>query len=363
MSLPYRTKQRLHKTGLVAGFVLLIAIICWICWTTWAQRYVVYTKDGAQLDFTLQQLQDDGVIAEEPVAQGNVSIYYNEGSAAVDVQKNLTKLDGYYISYDIMTKDMQGVLNSLQYVESGTPVMIELKGSYGSFYYSSKLDDAVMAASVNIDQVDELITQLKNKGYYLIAKVSALADYNFGNAYPTSSGLYVPDAAGNYKYLWMDKGIYWLNPTSTSTLNWITSVVLELKGMGFNEVVLSNFRFPDSEEYRFTGNKTEALTNAAATLYTSCKSDKFTMGFAVTDPEFTLPEGRTRIYLEDVEAKDISATIGKIQLTEEDRESRIVVVAATNDSRYNVYGVLRPVQQAAAWQAQKDLQASMEGEE
>lgn len=362
MSLPYRTKQKIHRTSKTVGIVALIALISWFCWTTWAQRYVVYSKDGAKVDFTLENLDGSGTVAQQPVAQGDVSIYYNEGSAAVDTQKTLSKLDGYYISYDIMSKDMQGVLNNLQYLQAGTPVMIELKGGYGSFYYSSKLDDAVMASSINISEVDNLIDELKNRGFYLIAKVSSLADYNFGNAYPTTSGLYVPDGAGNYRYLWMDSaGFYWLNPSSTTTLNWITNVIMELKSKGFNEVMLANFRFPDSDQYRFTGDKAAALASAAATLYTSCKADNFVLSFGVADATLPLPEGRTRLYFENMDAKDISGI--KDQAALEDADARLVVVAPTNDSRYNVYGILRPLQQAAAWEAQKSAMAGVEGEE
>ena len=36
-------------------------------------------------------------------------------------------------------------------------------------------------------------------------------------------------------------------PTNANTTSWISSVVLELRDMGFNEVLLTDFRFPNSD--------------------------------------------------------------------------------------------------------------------
>lgn len=64
--------------------------------------------------------------------------------------------------------------------------------------------------------------------------------------------------------LWLDQGYFWLDPTNATTLTWITSVVLELKEMGFNEVMLADFRFPNSDQYIFNGDKEAALRDAAS---------------------------------------------------------------------------------------------------
>ena len=94
-------------------------------------------------------------------------------------------------------------------------------------------------------------------------------------------------------------------------VNWLISIVNELKELGFHEVVLTDFRFPDSDMYRYNGteeDKTAALVSAANSIATQCTTSRFCVSFAVSDPTFTLPEGRTRIYLENVDA---SAAAGK----------------------------------------------------
>ena len=200
---------------------------------------------------------------------------------------------------------------------------------------------------MNAAAVDELITSMKSRGFYLIARVSAFRDYNYGlNHVPSGLPLL------HKPYLWMDDGgCYWLNPTDSGTLGWVTQVVNELKEMGFHEVLLADFRFPNSNDYRFSGDKAEALQTAAQTLLTSCGADNFTLSFLVTAPAFSLPEGRSRIYLENIDAKDVASTAA--QCTLDTPESRLVFLGTTNDTRFDAYGVLRPLALAEVLEAQK----------
>ena len=348
MNIPYRTRQTLSRIGTIALALLLILILVWFCWVIWIERYVVYTRDGATLDLNVSANDIVGEVAVPPAAGGTgITIYYNDGSAAVSTSTELTQLDGYYIDASTLTKDIAGAWDMLDELTAGTPVMIDLKGGYGSFYYSSTLPDAITSQSVSVASVDEMISDMKTRGFYLIARISAFRDYNYGlNHVP--QGLYMLSRAG----LWADEGgCYWLDPTSTSVLNWITSIVNELKNIGFNEVVLTDFRFPTSDKYIFSGDKTAALEAAAATLMENCGSATFTLSFGVSDASLTLPSGRCRMYLEGVSADSVGSKAS--QASVEDPEIRLVFVAETNDTRYNDYGVLRPIDVADILEAQK----------
>ena len=120
----------------------------------------------------------------------------------MDLSQELTALNGYYIDYDMLKgTSMDEIKANLNRLKAGTPIMLELKGGYGSFYYTSGLTGAVSSASVNVSAVDELIQYIRSKGFYMIARVSAFRDYDFGNRNVTS-GLYVKSRIG----LWMDSG-------------------------------------------------------------------------------------------------------------------------------------------------------------
>ena len=50
--------------GIGALIFLLIAIMVWMVWIIWLDRYVVYTRDGAQLRFDIDVGQFSGIAAE-----------------------------------------------------------------------------------------------------------------------------------------------------------------------------------------------------------------------------------------------------------------------------------------------------------
>ena len=246
---------------------------------------------------------------------------------------------------------INGVLDKIERLPAGTPVMIDMKGPYGSFFYPSHLDGAVHSASTDVDAVAALVDTLMNKKFYTIARVCSLRDWNFGNEHVTC-GLYMLSRAG----LWLDQGYFWLDPTNATTISWITSVVLELKEMGFNEVMLADFRFPNSDQYIFNGDKEAALQDAASKLMGTCGGDNFTLSFGVADPAFKLPEGRCRLYLEDVDAANVEAKATLVDVP--DIKAQLVFMAATNDTRFDSYSVIRSLNAAEILEAQKAEAAS-----
>lgn len=358
MNIPYRTRRKLKIFGTIAMVLTLIFCVTWLCWVIWLQRYVVYTDEGASLDFNRSANEIVGEVPKAPVASMDVSIYYNEGANAIDTEQELTKLRGYFITNDDLVKtpaNVEKFKRQIQRLDAGTPVMIEMKGPFGSFFYQSKLEDAqdVISQSTDLTAMSELVDLIKTKGCYAIAQVSAFRDRSFGVDH-VSSGLYML----NRKGLWMDKGgMYWLDPTNATAISWIISVVLELKEMGFNEVMLADFCFPDTDQIIFNGDKTEALVNAANKLMTACcaEGDNFTLSFCVTDSAFPLPEGRCRMYLQDVNASEIGAIASKAEF--EDAEARLVFLCSSGDTRYDEYGVLRSMSVADEVEARKANQS------
>lgn len=348
MNIPYRTQRTLKRIGTVLLAVLVVGVAAWLCWVVWLQRYVVYTSEGATLDFSQSANEVIGEKAEPPVAEANVSIFYNEGADAIDTSNELKQLSGYYITSDMFKNDLENVLLQIERLSAGTAIMIEMKGPYGSFYYPSQLGNATISASTNVETVKDLVSKLQTKGFYTIAQVSALRDREFGDKNVTC-GLYMLSRAG----LWMDEGgMYWLDPTNASVTSWISSVVMELRSMGFNEVLLSNFYFPNSTQYIFNGDKTAALQSAANTLISTCGASDFVLSFETNDPTFPLPDGRCRMYLSNVDASTIAQKVS--QVTFEDPEVRLVFLCETGDTRYDEYSVLRSLNVAEEVEARKE---------
>ena len=335
MSIPYRTRRRLQRLGTLALVLVVLVVLTWLCWVIWVQRHVIYTRDGAVIDFSLSAEIPMGEIALPPAAGEGPEIHYNEGENAVNTSTDLQQLNGYYITGE-MLKDIASVRELVERLPANTPVMIDVKGGYGSFFYSSELADATISASVNAAAVDELITYMQGKNLYLIARISAFQDYLYGLNHVPSG---IPFTGGGGA-LWMDgQGCYWLKPTDSAVLGWITSIVLELRGRGFKEVVLDNFSVPEAQRVVYDGDRITDLASAAQTLVTNCATTTFTISFTVPTASFPMPEGRCRMYLSGVPARDVEISAAQCTIT--DPKIRMVFVAESNDTRFDQYGVLR----------------------
>ena len=310
---------------------------------------MVYTSSGAKLDFSQSSYEISGVEAAPPKSDMEVSIFYNEGADAMDTTKEMTQLSGYYITSDMYKEGLDSVMLQVERLPNSTPIMVDMKGPFGTFFYNSKLEEAITSQSTNIQGVAQLLDRINKKGFYKIARISALRDRTFGENH-VSSGLYMLSRAG----LWMDEGgMYWLDPTNATAINWISSVVLELKEMGFDEVLLDNFRFPQNDKYIFNnGDKTEALQSAAKKIVEACASNKFVISFGVDDPTFQLPDERCRIYLTNVDAGSVSSMVSKV--TFDDPEIRLVFLSETGDTRYDKYSVMRSLNVAEEVENRKE---------
>ena len=355
MRIPYRTQRLLRRVGIVFLIFVLLFFIAWFCSVVFLERHVVYTREGAMLDLSVSANDLIGEVAKPPVGSTDITIFYNEGDDAVNMSDDLQQLDGYFIDIEDLKTNIAGCWDLLEPLKAGTPIMIDLKGGYGSAYYSSTLPSIITSSEVSVAAVDELIGYMNEKNFYTIARISAFRDYNYGlNHVP--SGL--PDARGDGYYLRADDGgCYWLDPSDPAVLSWICSVINELKALGFHEVVLDNFRFPPNPDlYIFDGDREAALVDAAKTIVTACGGNNFTISFVTATANFPLPEGRTRLYLSGVEPKEIGAKVS--QVTMEDPEVRLVFLASTNDTRFDEYGVLRPMAVSGVLEAQKADQAA-----
>ena len=335
--IPYRTRQTIKRVALAALAVLLIVAVLLTVWFVWLKRYVVYTQDGAKLDFSLGAFAP-GQVAVEPEQKETVSIYYNEGDNAVDTSTELTQMTGYYIEAEALKEDISAVMAQVQQLSAGTPVMVDVKTIYDSFYYSSNVCDQRVSA-VDTQQMDALIAQLNSKDVYAIARLPALRDYYYG-LHHVPDGLPLPGG-----YLWMDDdSCYWLDPTSEGTVTYLVQIVTELKNLGFDEVVFYDFRFPDTQSIVFEADRDEALKTTAETLVKTCANDRFAVSFVGSDAAFPLPEGRSRLYLENAVAADAASIAAQTGLP--DPQIRLVFLTENHDTRFDAYSVLRPLSAA-----------------
>lgn len=119
-----------------------------------------------------------------------------------------------------MLRDPEAVRAALEQ-QGACAVLLQLKSTFGNFYYSSSIDGAELA-DVDMAAVDSLIDWLSQHGYYLIAEVPAFCDTAFALA---NSAAALPLSSGA---LWMDSnGCYWLDPASETVMIYLKQIARE----------------------------------------------------------------------------------------------------------------------------------------
>ena len=339
MSIPYRTQQNIKRLAIALLVLAVVGAAVWAMWLLWLQRFVVYTRqDGAVLNMEISENLAPGQAAIPPIEEENIEIFYNEGEEKVNLSTELTQLNGYYVLGNAVATDPDGVWEQISSLPEGTPVMLDLKSVYGMFYYSTATGRPT-SGDADVRGVDQLIHNLKNSDYYTIARIPALRDRDYG-LNNTNEGL--PVAAG---YLWMDEdGCYWLNPARKAIVNYLTDIATELRMLGFDEVVFEDFYFPKTQNIVFEGDKTATLETTAQTIVDACATDTFAVSF-VSDGTWKDPDGRSRVYREDI-SDAIKLMEFNSSLAVENPEARVVLITNNLDTRFEEYGILRPIELA-----------------
>lgn len=338
MILPYKTRRFFRSLGIVLLILAILFVLVWMVWMLWLDRYVVYTRDGAVLDFSISPQVPEGELAVPPEDDFSVSIYYNEGDNIISLSTELTQVYGYYISAEMLETRMDQVMEQLYKVPAGTPVMIEMKDIQGRFLFNTNLGP--VRSAIDMDAMENLLRYLRNSELYTIAYFPALRDYFFGLDH-VNDGIFLKSGKG----LWMDSDrCYWLNPVSQGTQSYLIQIVAELKLMGFHEVVLGDFSVPQDSGLKFGYDRNESLEAAAKNIMSTCGSDRFAISFCVTDAGFTIPAGRGRVYLRDRSASEAKGFADLFEF--EDPAVSLVFITDLNDTRFDAYGVLRPLDKA-----------------
>lgn len=342
--IPYRLKIALRRL-LIAVLVLAVLGGCLLlCWLLWLNRYVVYTRDGAVLDFDQSLQYTGGEAPVEPETGATVEIAINENGGGEDqVSKELAQFSGYYVELEALTSDFAEVNQQLSALKEPTTILLDVKSVKSYFYYSTSV--GLQVTNFDVTQLDGLITQLQEEGHYLIARIPAFQEYQYildNERERVPWSLMKLNKNGS----WLDTaaGCYWMDPTSDGTLTYLIQIITELRSLGFDEVVLDDFIFPDSDQYIFEGDKQQALADTAGTLVNTCATDSFAVSFCSNTLTLPLADGRSRLYLEGVAAADAAGKAQNAGVT--DPQIRVVFITELNDTRFDEYSVLRPLSSA-----------------
>ena len=270
---------------------------------------------------------DINIVVDEPVTPT---------SAFADMP--LQMLSGNYITSQMLL-DMQTVSNTFsQLTELPDAVLIDVKSIYGNFYYSSNTIGAV-TSSADISAVDDFISVLgNNDDVYLIARVASLSDTNYALAHQ-SYGLPRSDGA-----LWMcDNGCYWLDPMEEDVQDYLVSIAVELSGLGFDEVIFDNFYVPDSRNIKYDrdiSREDAALTSSEA-IRNKLSNTPIRVSF--TSQVHGVYAFSDRVYISTENGAAVTTLVDEMSDIVTDPTTQIVFLTPSRDTRFDGYGILRPL--------------------
>lgn len=155
-------------------------------------------------------------------------------------------------------------------------VLVPLKNKEGNLLYKSNIsyikDTDIITGTMPAGQIASLI---KSNGLVPKALISALMDNN-SPSYVEGAGYRFADDS----YFWLDAaaangGKRWLDPFLDGTKKYLSDLSRELKSSGFEEVILSQLRFPDFTTYdqtildnrSFTDDRYKALSSVYIASY------------------------------------------------------------------------------------------------
>ena len=335
----YRNKRLVKKTMKITLAALLGLLALIVCRFVYLGRFVTYDDQGAHLDYEQHLQADRTPEATPPEEDFSFDTVLDDTVEEDAAQSGSTKLTGYYITTTMLANSLDEVRAALFQYDDYNAIMLDVKSVYGSFYYSSSITGAVKATVMDVTQVDALIKELtQKKGVTLIARVPAFSDPEYALKHQ-SQALPLYNGA-----LWTDENnCYWLNPYSNDVQGYLSSIALELSGLGFDEVLFDQFYFPDSDRISWTGNvtKQEAILDAADNLSANLLNQPVRLCLGTNDPEVAAYAGR--VFITTNNASQIDSDVTALSDVLADTAAQIVYITDSRDTRFDACGAMRPL--------------------
>lgn len=344
--LSYRRRQQLQRGSVLLLCLLLVLLLAAVGIVIYLGRYLVFTDEEAYFSFLRTESAE-----EAPTLSVSGSdfpgVEIGESIARPDYEAQTPVIDevppdairGVCLSYSDLA-DPEGCLAAVRAVEDCNTVLLQLKSSAGNFYYNTRFSSS-HSSTVDPAAVDELIQQLDALGYHLIARISALPDSNWALQH-LDCGLQLSSGA-----LWMDEdGYYWLDPAKEDVQDYLCTLALELYQLGIDEIALSGFYYPESENIAYSTDEIGRymdLSAAAGKLMDLAAEYRFAVSFIDPPENSPSPSSDGHILLSNVEGSQAALNEERYQSLLSGSET-LIFLTDSRDTRFEPYGILRSIE-------------------
>jgi hypothetical protein len=262
-------------------FILAFLLVAAVALFYSLQKYVVTTADGVslQLPFLADETQEDE--AAEATALPSVELVVEDpdydsfvGEAGAEAER----IGAYFVSdVDIASGKLSSCADEAETLGADA-LVLDMKPESGLLSWASDSETAHGYATAGTAEIADSIAELKERGFYLIARLSVCVDdlvceRNPSAALTTESGDVFSDSVGS-----------WLDPYNSFVRGYISELMDELADMGFDEILLSNLSQPENGEYNYsqTMSSTPSPTAAVSALAIRLVSDAEKLGITLS---------------------------------------------------------------------------------
>lgn len=251
----YRGKRKYGWIITLVLFLVIFVLMAAVWLFYYLQKYIVYGKDGLSLVLPFMQEETppedpaglDDLIEVAPPVDAEVVVTAPDFSGLETMAgEDAEAIHAKYIPAENVTAANLNYYAAAFSDLNADALVLQLKPVSGDLSYFSSLSVASSYDVNGTESLDEALTALKNKGAYLVAEISCLADdamatRNTPLALRSGSGGVLTDGTGA-----------WLDPYNLATRAYIAGLMEEIAAMGFDEVLLVNIAYPDAEDVLFS---------------------------------------------------------------------------------------------------------------
>lgn len=335
----YRNKRLIKRGLLILAAVLAAVLLFALCRFVYLQRFLVYGEGEVSLDYEMLLNPERNPEQKPEIPAFSIEVVEDTETNTSLAEGPIKPMTGYYITTSMLL-DLPAVMSELESMEEAPGTLLfEMKSVYGNFYYDTDIS-GTYTSSADIDGVESLVASYAQDGKtYLVARIPAFTDNNFALE-NQSSGLPMKSGA-----LWMDEeNCYWLDPMSENVQTFLVSIATELADMGFDEIVFEGFRMPDSKNIVYDAGewtREEAVAESASMLRTALKDLPVRVSFGSESP--LVAAHTDRVYLTTDNGSKVAEMVAEVEPYLEYPDSQIVFQTASRDTRFDGYGILRPL--------------------
>ncbi|MBQ7522917.1 MAG: hypothetical protein IJT07_00110, partial [Oscillospiraceae bacterium] len=269
--LSYQQKARLRRCCKWIAIVLAIILILCLIRFFYLGRFIVYDSDGAHIQYEPAR---DNTSETMPPEQTDFQLVQERSESAANAAA--THLRGIYLTVE-QANDRAALRNAEAELTHISAMMLPAKTNTGTFLYPTALENTSYSED-SADAFLHLIDAAKAQNVYLIAALPAFADRTNAEAFHNDS-LQIRGGA-----LWLNAdGSYCLDPRADHTREYLLVQFAELKALGFQEVWLTGFDFPDSRNIVLESDADTSLVNLATALQNEQGKDPIRISLETED--------------------------------------------------------------------------------